>query len=237
MPLSIDDFRNHFNNHNEVSKADKFDVFIQVPDQVSSGTGYTGRELAIQCEISELPGKDITMIEYRHYGFTKRIPHMNQYGHINFTFYCTGDLVEKKIFDRWMDLMIPADTGLVNYPVDEQGLSTYESQILVNQYDSAGRLVYQVTLIDAIPTSMSPMQQNWSDDSVHRLSVSFAFFKWTSDQTAYGAAQQPVNHNLTSNYTNNSQQISNIIPAIERAVGLPAAVAPYTNNLNKLFNF
>jgi hypothetical protein len=228
MPVSIDSFRSFYSSSNEVSKADKFDVFISLPQQVAQGSGYGIAELAMQCEVSELPGKDVIMIEYRHYGFTKRIPHMNQYNHINFSFYCTGDLVEKKLFDRWMDLLIPADTGLVNYPEDAQGNRTYEADIQVNQYDQQGNMIYQVTLIDAIPTSMTPMGQNWNDDSVHRLNVSFAYRKWTSDQTAYGAAQSstsPIQTNFSNLATSPPPDMPQQPPA---PAATPAPVTPPT---------
>ena len=35
-------------------------------------------------------------------------------------------------------------------------------------------------LIDAIPLSIGAIVQNWQDDSINRLQVSFAYKKWTS---------------------------------------------------------
>src|ERR1700733_1690851 len=104
--FNIDRFRTHFANHLETSKSDKFDVWIQIPTAVAQGVSM--EDLSLQCEVSELPGKDINMIEFRHYGFIKRIPHINQYNQISFTFICAGDLFEKQLFDRWMDYMLPA---------------------------------------------------------------------------------------------------------------------------------
>lgn len=194
--FKIDEFRNNLSKHNEVAKADKFMVVIAIPqilngsgsgptvnglEEVIVGTAWsTSRELSLQCEVSELPGRDINMIEYRHYGFTRRIPHTNQYGQVTFTFYCTGDMHEKKFFDKWLDVMIPANTGLVTYPMNDLGVTVYESTIDINQYDPMGNMMYQATLIDAIPIAVSPLSQNWSDDSVHRLTVTFAFRKWVS---------------------------------------------------------
>jgi hypothetical protein len=200
--FSIDDFRMNFSKNNEVSKTDKFDVYFTIPTQVSSGSSYGMRELSLQCEVSELPGRDVSMIEYRHYAFIKRIPHINQYGQITFTFYCTGALLEKKLFDRWMDLMIPVDTGLVNYSEDNSGSPLYETTIAINQYDQSRNLIYTVNLISALPISVSNMGQNWADDSIHRLSVTFAFLKWTSDQTTASTNQVPSSDAPVTNFTN-----------------------------------
>lgn len=181
--LDIDSFRTHFSNHLEVSKSDKFDVYIPIPDAVAGEVSM--EDLALQCEVSELPGKDINMIEFRHYGFTRRIPHINQYNHISFTFICAGDLLEKRLFDRWMDFMCPAQTGIVRYPMDNTGQFVYASQIAINQRDNMNNIAYTINLFNAMPISVSPMSQSWQDDSIHRLTVTFAYEKWTSSETIF----------------------------------------------------
>lgn len=181
--FDIDSFRTHFANHLETSRTDKFDVWINIPQAVAQGVSM--QDLSLQCEISELPGKDINMIEFRHYGFTKRIPHINQYNHITFTFICAGDLFEKQLFDRWMDFMLPAQTGIIEYPQDSTGNFIYAAQIMINQRDNLNNIAYQVQLFNAMPVGISPMSQSWQDDSVHRLSVTFAYEKWTSAATIY----------------------------------------------------
>jgi hypothetical protein len=231
--FDIDAFRNHFSNYHEVAKTDKFDVSIAIPQQVADSSGYGMRELALQCEVSELPGRDITLIEYRHYGFTKRIPHVNQYNHITFTFFCTGDLVEKKLFDRWMDLMIPAQTGLVNYAEDSSGTPVYESDIILNQYTNSGALAYSVNLVSALPTSVTAMAQSWQDDSVHRLSVTFAYLKWTSNQTTMGTNQSssPIN-DVTNNFSNISPVLNKALSGIQPSV--PSLTVPTISSIEKL---
>ncbi len=198
--FDINSFRQHFSHYDEVSKTDKFNVWIPVPKAVEDNTKFGMRELSLQCEMSELPSRDIQMIEYRHHAFTKRIPHMNQYAHANFTFYCNGKMLEKKLFDRWMDIMIPQHTGLVEYPQDDSGNPTYETDITCYQYNNMNNEIYSVDLIQAIPVSVAVMSQNWADDSVHRLSVSFAFLKWQSSQTVAGNQVNP--NDLVSNFTN-----------------------------------
>jgi hypothetical protein len=235
MSFDVEKFRNNFGGHNEVSKSDKFDVYINIPPSVAVGSGYGMEQLALQCEVSELPGKDITMIEYRHYGFTKRIPHNNQYGHISFTFICAGDLIEKQIFDRWMDLLVPSDTGLVNYPLDVNNNPLYESQIMINQYDQLGNLVYVVNLIDAIPTSISSMSLDWNNDMVHRLTVTFAYFKWTTSQTTYGQAQSSSINDVQTNYSNQSPLTSTAGPSVQ-PIATPPDIESGGPNIDSIFN-
>jgi hypothetical protein len=187
--FSINNFIQNLNQHNETARTDKFDVLIIPPASVANYAGLSpaaiGRGLNLQCEISELPGRDIQMQEYTIHAFVRRVPHQNQYGSANFTFICTGDFWEKSMFDAWLDLMVPAQTGLVNYPLDANNNRNYECDIYCNQYDMTGTQIYQAQLVDAVPTSVSVLNQSWDNDAIHRLNVTFAFRKWVTVDTDY----------------------------------------------------
>jgi hypothetical protein len=190
--FSINNFTQNLNRHNETARTDKFDVSMIPPASVASYIGMSPADmmkgLSLQCEVSELPSRDIQMTEYMTHAFIRRVPHQNQYGTANFTFICTGDLWEKRMFDAWLDLMVPVQTGLVNYPVDANGQRMYETDIICNQYDSMGTLIYAATLIDAVPTNMGPLNQSWDNDSIHRLSMTFMFRKWTTIDTSFATS-------------------------------------------------
>ena len=48
------------------------------------------------------------------------------------------------------------------------------------QYDELIKRIYIVNLIDAFPVGIAPQPLSWSDDGFHRLSVSFAYQKYTT---------------------------------------------------------
>jgi uncharacterized membrane protein YgcG len=187
--FNINDFMSNLGNHNETARADKFSVQFSIPSGLKQSglidLGTSMYDLSLQCEVSEIPGRDIAMVEYRKYGFIERIPHHNQYGSATFTVIVTGDMWEKIFFDSWMDYMVPAQTGLVNYAEDGDGNRNWEADITCFQYDNLGNTIYAVQLIDASPTSCSPLAQSWDNDSIHRLSLTFQFRKWTSVATTY----------------------------------------------------
>jgi hypothetical protein len=104
-------------------------VFSDVSDAIGSAFGRQGaqdeysrtsnaslsRYLALQCEAAELPGKTLTA-DVKVYGPTFKVPYQTQYGDTNLTFLCTNDFYERKLFDRWMEAIMPSDTNNLRFP-------------------------------------------------------------------------------------------------------------------------
>jgi len=199
MAFNINEFLHHIQNNNEVVRADKFDVIIAIPPGIKNPTvSPDGRDLALVCEVSSLPGREIQMIEYKQYGFIQRLPHFNNYGVASFTFICTGNMMEKSFFDQWLEAMIPAADGLVQYPWDSSGTPQYHTTITCQQYDMTNHLVYVVNLIEAIPVTVGSMIQDWSNDQILRLQVNFGFKKMSSSYVPIDTITPPASNFLGS---------------------------------------
>jgi hypothetical protein len=149
MAFNINGFRNHFTRYGEFAKADKFEVHITIPNSIGDNVDnidrikdlkIDSRELALQCEAAEFPGRNISTVDFVHYGLTERLPHFNSYGPVTLTFYCNGEFTEKKFFDYWLDSIIPNESGLARY----SSLGFY-SDIKIIQYsqiaDAGGEFV------------------------------------------------------------------------------------------------
>lgn len=197
MPFNINEFISHAGKYGEFAKADKFDVRITIPNALQRGNSFGTRELAFQCEAAELPGRSVNTIEYRHHSFVERIPHFNNFNEITLTFLCNNQFAEKKLFDQWIDSMVPLQNGLVKYTQDDSYQNIYTSTLKIRQYSLTGpsftvnaqdgtfndkiKPIYVCTLIDAIPVAISPLSLSWSDDSTHRLQVNFAYKYWKTE--------------------------------------------------------
>jgi hypothetical protein len=212
MAFNITDFTSNLNDLGETARADKFDVVISLPRILDNG-GMTAR-LALQCENAEFPGLDITPIEYRHHAFIRRIPYHLNYTPLNLTFYCTGAMLEKQLFDAWMNLCVAKSTGLINYRQDSSGIPLYEATITVNQYDQVGNRTYFAQGIECFPISMSQLATNWSDDSSHRLSMTFAYTKWLTAADGATGASTRVQQSSVPFVTNFTNEIRSIIAGI-----------------------
>jgi hypothetical protein len=147
-------------------------------DAMKSSNPSVSRYLALQCEAAELPGRTLETADARVYGPSYKIPYRMQYAETTLTFICTNDFYERKLFDRWMDAIIPPDTNNPRFPKSD--VSRYMTDIRIIQYDDIVRQIYAVDLIDAFPTGISPQALSWGDDAFHRLSVQFTYQKYRS---------------------------------------------------------
>jgi hypothetical protein len=165
-------------------------IFSDVSDAINSAFGRGGQEdeysktsnssmsrnLALQCESAELPGKTMTTADVKIYGPTFKVPYQTQYSDTSLTFLCTNEFYERKLFDRWMEAIHPTDTNNLRYPKGDK--SRYLTNIKIIQYDDFIKQIYAVELIDAFPIGVAPQTLSWADDGFHRLSVSFAYQKY-----------------------------------------------------------
>ena len=165
-------------------------IFSDVSDAINSAFGRGGagdeysktsnasmsRNLALQCEAAELPGKTMTTADVKIYGPTFKVPYQTQYSDTSLTFLCTNEFYERKLFDRWMEAIHPTDTNNLRYPKGDK--TRYMTNIKIIQYDDFVKQIYAVELIDAFPIGVAPQTLSWADDGFHRLSISFAYQKY-----------------------------------------------------------
>ena len=191
--LPIPPYINEFIGNSILEKILNFpnSIFSEVSDAINSAFGRNSgngdeyskssnssmsRNLALQCEAAELPGKTLTTADVKIYGPTFKIPYQTQYSDTSLTFLCTNEFYERKLFDRWMEAIHPSDTNNLRFPKGNK--SRYMTNIKIIQYDDFIKQIYAVELIDAFPIGVAPQSLSWGDDAFHRLQISFAYQKY-----------------------------------------------------------
>jgi hypothetical protein len=134
------------------------------------------RYLSLQCESAELPGKNLATTDVKIYGPSFKVPYQTQYTETTLSFLCTNDFYERKLFDRWIESIMPTDTNNLRFAKDQE--SRYLTNIKIIQYDDFIKQIYAVELLDAFPVGVASQPLSWSDDNFHRLGVQFAFQKY-----------------------------------------------------------
>jgi hypothetical protein len=162
-------------------------IYADVTNAVTSLLGSTdentktsnpsiSRYLALQCESAELPGKTLNTADVKIYGPGFKVPYQTQYAETTLSFLCTNEFYERKLFERWIECIMPSDTNNLRFA---KGSSTrYLTNIQIVQYDDFIKKIFAVELIDAYPIGIAPQSLSWSDDGFHRLSVQFAYQRY-----------------------------------------------------------
>lgn len=145
-------------------------------EQSKSSNASISRYLALQCENTELPGKTLQTAEAKVYGPTFKVPYQTSFSETSFTFLCTNDFYERKLFEKWMECIMPSDTNNLRFPKGNN--SRYLTNIKIVQYDDFIKRIFAVELMDAYPIGISNQQLSWSEDGFHRLTVQFTYQKY-----------------------------------------------------------
>ena len=132
--------------------------------------------MALQCESAELPGKTLLTQDVKVYGPGFKVPYQTQYTETTLTFVCTNEFYERKLFERWMEAIMPTDTNNLRYSKDED--TRYMTNIQIIQYDDFIKKIFIIELLDAFPISIASQPLSWSEEGFHRVSVQFTYQKY-----------------------------------------------------------
>jgi hypothetical protein len=178
MAGNISEFKSSFVK--DPARASRFEVLFSVPTGVSAGM----QDLRYRCEIAQLPGRNFSTMEQKTYGPIEKFPYWTNYNDVDMTFIVDDTMLIKNSFDQWMDAINPSVSvdgeGYNNRNFNFNYKSDYAVDIEIYQYDLYGNVSYQVTLIDAFPINMNQLDLDWSSDSIHKLTVTFAYTYWKS---------------------------------------------------------
>lgn len=177
----------------DLARPSRFDVII---------TGAPSW-LPLRCDNAELPSRTFATAEQK-IGSNpiEKYPYHSNYNDASMTFIVTDSMEEKLYFDGWMEKINPITTFNFKYK------NTYVKDIIVTQYSVSNKPTYSVKLKDAYPISMNQLDLDWSSDSHHKLTVTFAYSYWqiinvvNSQQVINPADKNPVAQAFPIDLTN-----------------------------------
>jgi hypothetical protein len=163
----------------DLARPSRFDVYFNIPAPLlvedSKDPSYMQTlDLTLRCESAQLPSRTLMTTEQKIYGITEKYPYENSYNDAEFVFIVSGDMREKKFFDKWINLVSPKLSYNMNYKSD------YATSVVVRQYDVQNKIKYEVELRKAFPIAVNQLDLDWSADGYHKLTVVFAYSDWIS---------------------------------------------------------
>lgn len=178
----INEFKSSFVD--DLSRPSRFKVKINLPPVLNAITD--SKHLSMRCENAQLPGRTLQTGDLRIYGPTEKFPYQSSYEDITLTFIVGNSMIEKTVFNQWIDYINPTERWNFEYK------KNYATNITITQYDLSDNEVHNVKLIDAFPISVSQLDLDWSNENqYHKLNVTFAYTYWELESTAQPAYSLP----------------------------------------------
>lgn len=189
-PTTIDNFKSVIGRRSGLAPANRFVVFMSPPSQtllnldlqnvaanlLSGNFGPSQfvndpRDIGILCESCSLPGRQIQTLDKQHLGFRQSVKDPQGYFNedVNFVFHLTNDYHMKKVFDRWLDLIINPDSYKVSYKRD------FVTDVTIQQLNQQNIPVYGVKLKNAFPVTINTIELNNSSTETQKLNVTLTY--------------------------------------------------------------
>jgi len=189
-PTTIDDFKSVISRRSGLAPANRFAIFMSPPSQtllnldlqnVASNllSGNFGpsqlvndpRDIAILCESCSLPGRQIQTLDHQNRNYRQSVKEPQGYFNedVSFVFHLTNDYHMKKVFDRWLDLIIDPETYQVAYK------NEFVSDVTIQQLNQQNVPVYGVKLKNAFPVTMNAIELNNSSTETQKLNVTLTY--------------------------------------------------------------
>jgi hypothetical protein len=150
--------------------------------------GYPGDSMSIAgllCDAVNLPGMNYATTPNRIFGEVREVPYERGFDPVTLTFYVDAEEMKvKKVFDDWMAAIMNPRTRVLGYYRDY----VKDIAIAINTVDD--QTPYVLTLYEAYPKTIAPIQLDYNSRDVMKLSVTFSYKYWNTSglEAASGTA-------------------------------------------------
>ena len=163
-----------------LASPNKFYVkFTKCPKDALGNSTYS--DLNIMCESAVLAGRNVQSLLDRQYGLNREVAYNGPtYNPITLSFLCTKDYTEKRIFDRWNNMIVDISNGY-----DVAYYQNYIGIMKVSALDSHGEKAFTTTYREAWPKTVSAIELNHTtQNAAVRMTVEMSYAYWeTSGET------------------------------------------------------
>ena len=157
--------------------------FLGITDVGSLVGNNTLQHISMMAESAEIPGRQFATTPHKIYGNVRQMPYGVLYDNINIDFICTNYMIERSFFDVWHQYIMSPTNQYMEYYND------YVGQIIIQKIanDSSTPSIQKIankistyTIEEAYPVSIQPQELSYDSDGYLKLSVEFAYARWTS---------------------------------------------------------
>ena len=176
MPYNVDNFSAQIAKKG-IASPNKFAVkFTRVPSIALGSDKYS--DLNLMCESVALAGRSVQSLLDRQYGLNREVAYNGPtYTPVTLAFLCTANYVEKRIFDRWSNMIVDISKGY-----DVAYYNSYIGEMQVIALDVKGNAAFTMIYKECWPKTISAIELNHStQNSPVRLTVEMQYAYWISN--------------------------------------------------------
>lgn len=164
--MSLDAFKSQIKTKG-LARLNRYEVILP-PTLTSSSDDM--QMASVFCDAVQLPGLNIATTQQRIYGEQRELPYERMVDPLNLSFYVDTDMRVKMMFDSWINKVINPNSKVTSYYNDY----VQDITIKVVSVDDLTK-PYSVTLREAYPKSVSPIQMDATSRDVMKLNVTLMY--------------------------------------------------------------
>ena len=175
MPYNVDNFSAQIAKKG-IASPNKFAVkFTRVP-KIALGKDKHS-DLNLMCESVALAGRSVQSLLDRQYGLNREVAYNGPtYTPITLAFLCSANYVEKRIFDRWNNMVVDISKGY-----DVAYYNSYIGEMQVIALDIKGNAAFTMIYKECWPKTISAIELNHSTlNTPVRITVEMQYAYWIS---------------------------------------------------------
>jgi len=169
---SVTELQSRFTQLNGLMRGNRYEVIL--PTDVYDSPFLSNDTISVLCNSVNLPGKQ-TLSQDRQIGLAyQKVAYGYAYDDISFLL--TNNPLMKEYFESWQQLSVVSDENEpVHFP---RYKDEYARQVTINQLDHNGLINYSCVLVEAYPTTVSPVQLGNDQESIIQLDVQISYKRW-----------------------------------------------------------
>lgn len=133
------------------------------------------RAVSFLCNGASIPGVQIGTLDYQAEKQTVKIANTFIHEEVTLKFILTNDYYMKKLFDNWLGQVINYESHTVGYKDD------YSCDVVIQQLNPKGNVVYGVKLIKAFPTTVTAIEFDSGSDAFAELNVTLSYDRFKTE--------------------------------------------------------
>lgn len=157
---------------------------------------FISENLSLLCESAVLPSRSFRTESEFMFGVARKMPLHAVYDDLSLTFICTGNMTERKFFDKWQSYICNPTSNFMHYYDD------YKANMSIATFNDTYENTYTIQIEEAYPISVNVQPLSYGDtDSYLKLTVDFAYKKWRNAQEVLEGDALNQGHSFPSHIT------------------------------------